>query len=201
MGQRQAGQPAVAAGSTPRRRLVAAAEAATASWVSTTPFGVPVEPLVATTRASPRLDRPAAGEGVLVAVAVDEPGRRHGGERRRAGRRRGAGGRAGRRRRRRPTPAGGRRRSAGPPGMASATRSATPGHGTVDPRHEAAPTMLRTHRVGRLRRVPRHPLRDRRGHRQDHDLPARGAQRLPAPDAVRAGRRLQPGPRRRPASA
>ena len=32
---------------------VATADAATASWESTTPFGVPVAPLVATTRASP----------------------------------------------------------------------------------------------------------------------------------------------------
>ena len=29
------------------------AEACTAAWVSTTPFGVPVEPLVAITNASP----------------------------------------------------------------------------------------------------------------------------------------------------
>ena len=28
----------------------------------------------------------------------------------------------------------------------------------------------------------RHPVRDRRGHREDHDRPARGAQRLPAAD-------------------
>ncbi len=39
--------------STPSRRLVAAADAATASCVSTTSFGCPVVPLVATTSASP----------------------------------------------------------------------------------------------------------------------------------------------------
>src|SRR5581483_2309268 len=40
-------------GSTYSRSLVANADAATASWVSTTPFGSPVVPLVATTSASP----------------------------------------------------------------------------------------------------------------------------------------------------
>ena len=39
-------------------------------------------------------------------------------------------------------------------------------------------------------------LRDRRRHRQDHDLPARGAQRVPAPHAVRAARRVRDRPRR-----
>ena len=38
---------------TSSRAHVATADARTASWVSTTPFGTPVEPLVATTRASP----------------------------------------------------------------------------------------------------------------------------------------------------
>src|SRR4051812_49172931 len=49
---RQASHSSVS-GSTSNRRLVATAEASTASWVSTTPFGSPVVPLVATTRASP----------------------------------------------------------------------------------------------------------------------------------------------------
>ena len=43
----------------------------------------------------------------------------------------------------------------------------------------------RTHDRARRRlvavgRVERHPLRDRRGHREDHDRPPRGAQRVPA---------------------
>ena len=50
-------------------------------------------------------------------------------------------------------------------------------------------------------RVRRHPLRGRvavgsRGDRQDHDLPARGPQRVPAPNAVRAPARVQRGARR-----
>ena len=54
------------------------------------------------------------------------------------------------------------------------------------------------------RRVRGHPLRDRRRrrrrHRQDHDQPARGAQRVPARDRGRAVRRVHAsarGPRRR----
>ena len=50
--------------------------------------------------------------------------------------------------------------------------------------------------TGRRRRLRRHPLRDRRRHRQDHDLPARGAQRLPAPDPLRAPGRVRAGPQR-----
>ena len=52
---RAAGRPASGRRrSTPSRALVACADAATASWVSTTPFGVARSmPLVATTRASP----------------------------------------------------------------------------------------------------------------------------------------------------
>src|SRR6266540_3835753 len=42
----------------------------------------------------------------------------------------------------------------------------------------------------------RHPLRDRRGHRQADHLPARGAQRVPPQDAVRARRRVRARPRR-----
>ena len=42
VGERQAGEPAVGAGSTPSRALVARADAATASWVRTTPLGSPV---------------------------------------------------------------------------------------------------------------------------------------------------------------
>ena len=51
--------------STPRRVLVASADARTASWVSTTPLGSPVDPLVATTSASPAstADRPPATSG------------------------------------------------------------------------------------------------------------------------------------------
>ncbi len=41
-----------------------------------------------------------------------------------------------------------------------------------------------------------HHLRDGRGHRQDHDQPARGAQRVPPDHAVRAVARVQRGPRR-----
>ena len=57
MGERQAGEPAVPGGIDAETALVARAEAATAVWVRTTPFGSPVVPLVATTRASPSLDR------------------------------------------------------------------------------------------------------------------------------------------------
>ena len=43
----------------------------------------------------------------------------------------------------------------------------------------------------RGRRVQGHPLRDRGGHREDHDQPPRGAQRVPARDADRAVRRVR----------
>ena len=46
------------------------------------------------------------------------------------------------------------------------------------------------------RRLRRRPLRDLRRDRQDHHLPARGAQRLPAPDPLRAAGRLRAGPQR-----
>jgi hypothetical protein len=50
--------------------------------------------------------------------------------------------------------------------------------------------------LGALRRLDRHPLRDGRGHRQDHHQPSRGAQRLPAADGVRAFEGVHPGPGR-----
>ena len=53
VGERQAGQPVVVGGRRRGGRVVASADARTASWVSTTPLGAPVEPLVATTSASP----------------------------------------------------------------------------------------------------------------------------------------------------
>ncbi len=56
---------------------------------------------------------------------------------------------------------------------------------------------LRADRVGeRPRRLRGHPLREGRRDRQDHDQPARAAQRLPPADPRRAPRRLHPGPRR-----
>ncbi len=64
-----------AEGSTPRYALVASAEAATAAWVSTTPFGAPVVPDVAMTRASPFSTGTAAARGALLAVGAED-GRR-----------------------------------------------------------------------------------------------------------------------------
>ena len=66
---------------------MAVADATTASWVSTTPFGSPVVPLVATTSASPAsTGRPPSRQ--LLAVDVDERRRGHRREQRPAGRRR-----------------------------------------------------------------------------------------------------------------
>ena len=53
VGQRETRQPVVVRASRRAGRSTRCAEAATASWVSTTPLGSPVEPLVAITRASP----------------------------------------------------------------------------------------------------------------------------------------------------
>ena len=44
--------------------------------------------------------------------------------------------------------------------------------------------------------IHRHRVRHGRGHREDHDQPARGAQRVPADDPVRALARVQRRPRR-----
>ena len=62
----------------------------------------------------------------------------------------------------------------------------------ADDEHDQAGCRLEAGRPD----LHRHLLRDGRGHRQDHDLPARGPQRLPAPDPVRAPRRLRGRPRR-----
>src|SRR5919109_1448762 len=64
----------------------------------------------------------------------------------------------------------------------------------VDREAGSAPHPARGRVAGR-RRVRRHPLRGRRRHRQDHDRPPRGPQRLPARDRGRAVRRVRPRPR------
>ena len=93
---------------TARRADVAVADAATASWVSTTPRGVPVVPLVATTSASPSsTPRPSSSCmpcSVDQSVGVDRIEQSHG-ERQAAG-----DDRAGTLRRRRPISAAERRR-------------------------------------------------------------------------------------------
>src|SRR5690606_32828800 len=71
---RQASQRS-APGSTPRRALVARAEAATASWVSTTALGSPVVPLVATTSASPSATG-SSGRAAASTRSRAGPGRR-----------------------------------------------------------------------------------------------------------------------------
>ena len=58
-----------------QRAVVARAEAATASWVRTTPFGWPEVPEVATTSASPSSTGNPSGSGVLLAVGADDAGR------------------------------------------------------------------------------------------------------------------------------
>ena len=58
---------------TPSRALDASAEAATAAWVSMTPFGSPVEPLVATTRASPSaIGRPPASRASVPSSSTND---------------------------------------------------------------------------------------------------------------------------------
>ena len=105
-----------------------------------------------------------------------------------------------------------RRRRAGRSGHVSArwasqlSRSIRSGHcGGLCRRRDADPTQGRPARGGALRarssgrrrrRLRGHPLRARRGHREDHDQPARGAQRLPPADPARAPRRLRTRPRR-----
>ena len=54
----------------------------------------------------------------------------------------------------------------------------------------------RARAVGALGGLRGHPLRHRRGHRQDHHQPPGGPQRLPADHPVRAVRRLRAGPQR-----
>ena len=104
----------VAASPAPRR--------ATASWVSTTPFGAPVEPLVATTSASPGSTGRAAVErrsrrvpSTTAPTAIARQQRPPGGVRAGAGRR-------GTRRRRGPRLARSASTNAGPPGRSRATR-------------------------------------------------------------------------------
>ena len=60
-------------GSTASCAEVARADASTASCVSTTPFGCPDVPDVATTSASPSSTGNAVGQGVLLAVGADDP--------------------------------------------------------------------------------------------------------------------------------
>ena len=61
---------------------------------------------------------------------------------------------------------------------------------------DARPSRISTRRSsGGRRRVRRHPLREGRRDRQDHDRPARGSQRLPPADADRGLRRDGAGPR------
>ena len=74
--QRQAGQPDVTGGvDAEPGRWSPRADAATASWVSTTPLGVPDVPDVATTSASPSSTADAVGQRVLLAVRADDPRR------------------------------------------------------------------------------------------------------------------------------
>ena len=95
---------------------MAVAEAATAACVSTTPFGTPVEPLVATTSASPGSIGSTAVERDSP-TAVDHRPRRHRPQHLPRATCQGAADRPGRRRRRGPTPvAAHRRRPARPAG-------------------------------------------------------------------------------------
>ena len=112
-------------GSTPSAAEVARAEARTASWVSTTPLGSPVVPLVATTSASP--GSTGAPGPAVASVGVDDRRGPEGLEQSVARRAGAAGGRgAGRRR---PASQAARRAStkAGPAGRSSATNSGMAG--------------------------------------------------------------------------
>ncbi len=75
----------------------------------------------------------------------------------------------------------------------SATRPARLSYG---PLMEAGQQAIRPRgRLAERGRLRRHPLRDRGRHRQDHDRPARGAQRVPARDADRDLGRARAGAR------
>ena len=79
--ERQAGQPVVVGGHVRAGATWPRAEAATAACVSTTPFGSPLDPLVAIDERIARLDRDRIGKCGL-AVGSDDGGGTHAGEQR-----------------------------------------------------------------------------------------------------------------------
>ena len=121
---RQANQECRVA-STPSRSEVARAEAPMPSWVSTTPWGSPEEPLVATTSASPSSTGEPVGQAMELAVGCHDPGGAQGLAAAPGGRARAVAGRVERRRRRCPMMARSASTKPVPPGKSSATSSGT----------------------------------------------------------------------------
>ena len=189
--------------------------------VSSTPLGRPSVPLVTTIAAVPAGAGTPPGNARAVDVRGPEPVEQRGdlGRRERGvDRQDGAAlvpateGRVGQRRTRPPRPRRRRFRRRSRSGCVRAGHARYPNRRSdhsqnlFAPRparrpHGARDPARRRVEAGDSRRLHRRHLRDRRRDRQDHDLPARGAQRVPAPHAVRVARRVRDRPRRSRKSA